>query len=70
MTEIGERLRGFMATIIPIDKNTPHTISEVVCLHCLRRWIAARPDGTRLKDLECQTCGKGCVIETGEELES
>lgn len=42
-------------------------VSEVICLRCYARWIAARPMETRLSDLECPTCrGIGYAIETGE----
>jgi ribosomal protein S27E len=46
-----------------------HIVSEVVCLKCLSRWIAARPEGTLLKNLECSNCGQGFVIETGEVMQ-
>ena len=53
---------------IPIEKNLPHNISEVICLKCLKRWIAVYPEETPLKDIEC-TCGEiGYVIKTGQEL--
>lgn len=42
-------------------------ISEVICVKCCKRWIATRPTGVYLKQLECENCGTGCVIETGEE---
>ena len=42
-------------------------VSQVVCLRCYRRWIAARPADTRLDELECPSCGRqGYAIETGE----
>ena len=42
-------------------------VSQVICLVCYRRWIAARPIEIRLNDLECPDCGKqGFAIETGE----
>lgn len=42
-------------------------VSQVICLNCFRRWIAARPVETRLDELECPDCGKqGYTIETGE----
>lgn len=42
-------------------------VSQVVCLSCLRRWIAARPANTRLDELQCPDCKKmGFAIETGE----
>ena len=56
-----------MSKIHHIEENLPHKTSEVVCLGCLKRWIAVRPMATLLKDLECPRCGiKGYVIETGE----
>ncbi len=42
-------------------------VSQVICLSCFRRWIAARPTETRLDELECPDCGtQGTAIETGE----
>lgn len=44
-----------------------HKVSQVICLSCFRRWIAARPIEIRLTDLECPDCRKqGFAIETGE----
>ena len=44
-----------------------HKVSQVICLFCFRRWIAARPTEVRLTDLECPGCRKqGFAIETGE----
>lgn len=54
---------------ISIDENKPHKVSEVICVKCLHRWIAVRPVGTHLSDLECPNCGPGYVIETGEIIE-
>ena len=60
-----------MAEITPIEERMPHKVSEVVCLRCLTRWIAVRPDKTLIKDMECPNCGGfGVVIETGEEMEA
>lgn len=53
-----------------IDELKEHLVSEVVCLKCLKRWIAVRPAETLLKKLECPRCHEtGFVIETGEFLE-
>lgn len=42
-------------------------VSEVICLHCYKRWKAIRPIETRLEILECPYCDqRGFVIETGE----
>ena len=44
-----------------------HKVSQVICLSCFRRWIAARPIDTQLDELECPDCHqKGTAIETGE----
>lgn len=59
-----------MSEIHYIEESLPHKTSEVVCLGCLKRWIAVRPMATLLKDLECPQCGKqGYVIETGEIID-
>jgi hypothetical protein len=58
-----------MAKILEIDV-MPHKYSEVICLKCLTRWIAVRPEKTLLKQLECNICNNiGYVIETGEIME-
>lgn len=59
-----------MGKVIDINELSPHKVSEVICLKCLKRWLAVRPEPTKLKDLECPQCKeKGFVIETGETLE-
>ena len=51
---------------ISIEENIPHKVSEVICINCKYRWIAARPTDTLLKNLECPQCRlQGYVIETG-----
>lgn len=57
-----------LAPVISIDKNMQYKVSIVVCLQCFRRWVAVRPTQTKLNTLECQQCGVGYVVETGEEL--
>lgn len=58
-----------MSKIIDIGANKPHKISEVVCLLCLYRWLAVRPEETQLRALECPRCRtQGFAIETGEEV--
>ena len=52
-----------------VEENTPHKVSVVICLKCLKRWVSVRPVKTLLKDLECPNCGKiESVIETGETI--
>jgi hypothetical protein len=52
------------------EEDEPHKVSMVVCLNCGKRWVAVRPLGTKLTDLECPQCRtQGAAIETGEELE-
>ena len=50
-----------------IEDNLPHEISEVICLKCLKRWIAVYPEETLLKELQCPQCEEqGYVIKTGQ----
>ena len=58
-----------MNGIDEIEKNLPHTVSEVICVKCFKRWIAVRPSDVLLKNLECPNCGQGYVIETGQPIE-
>ena len=55
--------------IIPIEEKMPHKVSEVICVKCGKRWLAVRPENVWLKDLECENCGAGYVVETGQELD-
>lgn len=55
--------------VIPIEDGLPHVTSEVICVHCGKRWIAVRPVVTMLKLIECPECtNQGYVIETGEKI--
>ena len=58
-----------MTKVYDIEANLPHTVSEVICVKCGKRWIALRPKETLLKKLECSNCGAGFVIETGENTQ-
>ena len=51
-----------------LEEKIPHTVSEVICVKCCKRWIAIRPSHVLLKELECPNCGQGYVVETGQEL--
>ena len=57
-----------MGDIHYIEEKQSHKVSEVICVKCGKRWIAVRPKTTMLKEVECSNCGRGYVIETGEEL--
>ena len=60
-----------MGDIVDISEKRPHTVSEVICLKCYKRWVAVRPAYTPLDTLECPCCvATGYVIETGQEFES
>ena len=55
--------------VINIDDARPHKVSEVICVKCGHRWIAVRPEDSKLRDLECPNCTEqGYAIETGEEI--
>lgn len=57
-----------MNTNKTMDFPIPHKITEVICIFCGKRWMAARPELMRLRELEC-SCGKpGGIIETGEVI--
>jgi hypothetical protein len=60
---------GSSENIIDFEDGLPHKMSWVICLKCLKRWLAVRPQKTKLVDLECSNCGPGYVIETGEEMD-
>lgn len=55
--------------IVGIESRKPHSVSEVICVKCGKRWVSVRPLNTLLKKLECENCGAGYVIETGQVLE-
>ena len=53
------------------ESNEPHTVSELVCLSCLHRYIGAFPSTVLLKNLECPNCGAvNTIIKTGQDLEA
>ena len=50
------------------DENTPHEVSELICVFCKRRWIGVYPQSLMLADMECK-CGEiGYIIKTGQTL--
>jgi hypothetical protein len=52
------------------EEKTPHKVSEVICVKCYHRFISVRPVNVLLKNLECEKCGAGFIIETGENADS
>lgn len=45
-------------------------MAELICLKCLNRWVEVYPEETLLKNIECK-CGEvGCVIKTGQTIET
>ena len=46
-----------------------YKVSEVICVRCGKRWTATRPKDIPLKWIECENCGQGFVIETGERMD-
>jgi hypothetical protein len=57
-----------MGEIINIEENLPHSVSEVICLKCLDRWVAVYPTKLTLKELSCVRKHKGFVIKTGQDI--
>jgi len=55
-------------SIIPIEEGMEHIVAETICVKCWERGIAVYPEFVHLKDLECENCGPGYVILTGENL--
>lgn len=54
--------------ITDIDDYREHIVAETICVKCGHRAIAVFQDGILLKDLECEKCGAGFIILTGENL--
>ena len=62
---VWEKDRGEEMKEFPV----PHTVSELICINCKKRWIAARPEIVLLKEIECPKCNKqGYAIETGQNI--
>ena len=60
-----------MAKSVDIEEQMPHEVAEVICLKCLKRWIAVYPAKCYLSELECAGCGEsGYVIKTGQTIEN
>ncbi len=51
------------------EKNSPHEVAEVICLHCMHRWLSVHQQGEWLAKWDCPKCGKvGGIIYTGQPL--
>lgn len=58
-----------MRKLIDISEKQPHEVAELICIKCYHRYIGVYPSTTLLKDLECENCGKGFIIKTGQTLD-
>jgi hypothetical protein len=58
-----------MGTVVDISAYQQHCVAELICIKCRKRWIGVWPKETPLKDLECENCGPGFVIKTGQDLD-
>lgn len=56
--------------IVDFEEYIPHSVSELICVKCGRRWIGVYPTDTWLKELHCPDCGPGFVIMTGQQIET
>jgi len=53
------------------EENAPHEVAELICLHCMKRWISAHPKGSWVGRWACPKCGKvGGIIYTGQPLDN
>lgn len=55
--------------VTDIEANMEHRTCETICVKCFSRQISVYPSSTLLKDLECETCGTGFIIKTGQDIE-
>ena len=58
-----------MSKVIYLSEHKPHLLAEVMCVKRFHRYMCVWPTATPLKDLECETCGKGFIVMTGQPLE-
>lgn len=52
------------------EEYDPHTVSELICVKCGRRWIGVYPSDVCLKNLKCPNNHIGFVILTGQDLDA
>lgn len=53
-----------------VQEHTPRNTAELICIHCMKRWIGVWPEYVYLKDITCPYCNtRGTVITTGQMLE-
>ncbi len=56
------------SNIVDIEEGLPHRLAETICVKCFQRSMTIWPEKTQLKELECENCGKGYIIMTGQPL--
>ena len=61
--------KSFTDKLLEKEAILPHVYSEVICVKCFHRYICVRSESVLLKDLECESCGSGYIIETGQPME-
>lgn len=55
-----------MDNVIELDAHRPHVTLEVMCAKCFHRYQAVAPHDLPLKKYDCEKCGPGYVIATGQ----
>mgnify|MGYP007133754231 CR=1 FL=1 len=50
------------------EEDSPHEVSELICLRCLHRWIGVYPQQLKLADMECKCGAIGYIIKTGQTI--
>lgn len=49
------------------EENSPHEVVEVICLHCMNRWVSVHEQGEWLAKWKCPKCDKaGGIIHLVE----
>lgn len=57
-----------MGKVIDITASTPHTVAEVMCWKCGRRFVSVAPSSVLLKDLQCPDGHIGYCFYTGQDV--
>ena len=57
------------ANVIRFEDYKPHSVEEMVCIHCHHRWVGIFTSIEPLRDLRCPGCMEtGGVILTGQPI--